>query len=175
MTEDRASSQDQPEVHTRQRDNGAVLIDQVVRGLLSSPWAAAAGLKAVLRQARRWAAGGDLHLLRPLADELDAAVEQLDQTWPRSNEDPATSSEAEQPSTEIEHLQSLAMLTRQVCVVLACLGDSQGVRDSGYWQAATAHAERLDAMTEHALDLVGLVNLVGDENRPDEVGEATCT
>jgi len=29
----------------------------------------------------------------------------------------------------------------------------------------------LDAMTEHALDLVGLVNLVGGETRPDQADE----
>jgi len=54
-----------------------------------------------------------------------------------------------------------ADLAQQVFAVLSLAGDSAGVRDSGYFRAARAHAERLDAATAGRLRLLELVMLIG--------------
>ena len=61
-----------------------------------------------------------------------------------------------------EQIAVLATLAQQVFAVLAIMGGSGGTRDSGYYRAPLAHAERLDAMTDGVLRLVDLVNLIGD-------------
>jgi hypothetical protein len=53
------------------------------------------------------------------------------------------------------------MLAQQTAAVLALVGGSDGEQDSGYYRAALAHAERLDAMTEGVLRLVELVERIG--------------
>jgi len=122
------------------------LVEQLATGLRTQPQAAANALKAIVEEARRRAAAGDYPPIRALADRADDSVEQVK----------ATTGLAEM------RLTALAMLAQQTFAVLALVGDSDGIRDSGYYRASLAHAERLDAMTEGALRLVDLVNLIGE-------------
>jgi hypothetical protein len=123
-------------------DELAVLGDELAAALCTHPQAATHAFKRLLQAAHRQAAEGDFAPLRVLADRTEAAVEALGR--PDATDDP---------------LAALAQLVQQTCVVLAYLGDSEGVRDSGYFRAALAHAERLDVMTQGTLHLVDLVNL----------------
>jgi hypothetical protein len=120
----------------------SMLGDQLAAALRTHPQAAANALKALVQAARCRAAEDDFAPLRTLADRADAAVDA-----------------ARKLDITDEQLDALAVLAQQTCVVLACLGNSQGVRDSGYYRAALAHAERLDAMTQETLHLVELVSL----------------
>ena len=123
------------------------LAEKLAAGLRAGPQAAAAALKAVVAAARSRAAHGSFASIRALADRADDAVERVKtQTGPPD-----------------ERLDSLATLAQQTFAVLALAGSSDGERDSGYYRASLAHAERLDAMTEGALRLVELVELIGDQ------------
>jgi hypothetical protein len=124
-----------------------VLVEQLAAGLRTHPQAAANALKAIIEEARHRAAAGDFPPIRALADRADDAVEGV---------------KAETGLSSDEHLTKLAMLAQQTFAVLSHVGDSDGVRDSGYYRASLAHAERLDAMTEGVLRLVDLVNLIGN-------------
>ncbi len=121
-----------------------MLVKQLSAGLCIHPRAAASALKAIVEEARGRAAVGDFASIRDLADRADAAVEKI---------------KAERGFPD-ERLALLAALTQQVLAVLAIMGGSNGRRDSGYYRAPLAHAERLDAMTEGVLRLVDLVNLI---------------
>ena len=131
------------------------LAQQLADGLRTHPRAAAQALKAIVEEARGRAAGGDFLPIRELADRADEAVEQvrLEMGLPD------------------EPMASLAALAQQVFAVLAIMGGSDGRRDSGYYRAPLAHAERLDAMTDGVLRLVDLVNLIGQAGH-DGVDEA---
>jgi hypothetical protein len=107
------------------------------------PYQFAGGLQTVLKTCRNWAAEGDWAAFRPLADALDDLLEE------RS---PQTADETA--------LAALITLARQVCVVLALMGDAGGERDTGFFRASMTHARRLDAMTEGRLQLVALVDMV---------------
>jgi hypothetical protein len=120
------------------------LVEQLVTGLRTHPQAAADALKVIVEEARRRAAAGDFASIQDLADCADRAVEKL-----RANTGPSD-----------EHLATLSTLAHQVLALLAIMGGSDGRRDSGYYRAPLAHAERLDAMTEGAFRLVDLVNLI---------------
>ncbi|GAB4546495.1 MAG: hypothetical protein Kow0063_40910 [Anaerolineae bacterium] len=122
-----------------------VLVGQLVAGLRTHPQAAANALKAIVEEARCRAAVGDFLLIRDLADRADDAVERV-------------KAETGLPD---ERLASLAELAQQIFAVLAIMGGSDGRRDSGYYRAPLAHAERLDAMTNQVFRLVDLVNLIG--------------
>lgn len=122
-----------------------VLVEQLAAGLRTHPQAAANALKAIVEEARCRAAAGDFLSIRDLADRADDAIE-------------GVKAETGLPD---ERLASLAMLAQQVFAVLAIMGGSDGRRDSGYYRAPLAHAERLDAMTDGVLRLVDLVNLIG--------------
>jgi hypothetical protein len=122
-----------------------VLVGQLAAGLRTHPQAAANALKAIVEEARGRAAAGDFLSIRDLADRADDVVEEM-------------KAETGLPD---EHMASLAMLAQQVFAVLAIMGGSDGKRDSGYYRAPLAHAERLDAMTDGVLRLVDLVNLIG--------------
>ena len=63
-----------------------------------------------------------------------------------------------------EQTATLAVLAQQVFAVLAIMGGSDGRRDSGYYRAPLAHAERLDAMTDSVFRLVDLVKLIGNHD-----------
>lgn len=121
------------------------IIEGLATGLRTHPQAAANALKAIVEIARRWSAAGDFPAIRVLADRADDVVEQV-------------KAETGLPD---EKLVTLAMLAQQTFAVMAFVGDSEGERDSGYYRASLAHAERLDAMTEGVLRLVDLVNLIG--------------
>ena len=123
------------------------LAEKLAAGLRMGPQAAADALKAIVATARGRAAHGDFASIRSLADRADDAVERV----------------KAQTSLPDERLDSLAMLAQQTFAVLALVGGSGGERDSGYYRASLAHAERLDAMTEGALRLVELVELIGDQ------------
>lgn len=126
------------------------LVEQLAVGLCAHPQAAANALKAIIEEARRRAAAGDFILIRQLADRADDAVERA----------------KVETGLPDERMAALAMLARQVFAVLAIMGGSDGRRDSGYYRAPLAHAERLDAMTDGVLRLVDLVKLIGQsENR----------
>ena len=127
-------------------DDGA-LAEKLAAGLRTGPQAAADALKAIVATARVRAAHGDFASILNLADRADDAVEQV----------------KAQTGLPDERLDSLAMLAQQTAAVLALVGGSGGERDSGYYRAALAHAERLDAMTEGALSLVELVERIGDQ------------
>lgn len=121
------------------------LAQQLAAGLRAHPQAAAQALKAIVEEARGRAVGGDFLLIRGLADRADDAVEQV----------------KVETGLADERLAALATLAQQVCAVLAIMGGSDGRRDSGYYRAPLAHAQRLDAMTDGVLRLVDLVNLIG--------------
>jgi hypothetical protein len=121
-----------------------VLVKQLAVGLRTHTQAAASALKAIVEEARRRAADGDFLLIQHLADRADDVVEEV-------------KAETGLPD---EHLAGLAELAQQVFAVLAIFGGSDGRRDSGYYRAPLAHAERLDAMTDGVLHLVELVNLI---------------
>jgi hypothetical protein len=121
------------------------LAEQLATGLRTGPQVAADALKAIVETARYRAARSDFPSIRALADRADEVVEQV----------------KARTGLPDERLASLAMLAQQTFAVLALGGDSGGERDSGYYRAALAHAERLDAMTGGALRLVELVNLIG--------------
>ncbi len=129
-----------------------MLTEQLAAGLRTHPQAAADALKAIVEEARRRAEVGDFPPIRVLADRADDAVEQV-------------KAETGLPD---QQLATLAMLAQQTFAVLALVGDSDGERDSGYYRASLAHAERLDAMTESALHLVGLVQLIGESAKRQE-------
>jgi hypothetical protein len=122
-----------------------VLAEQLAAGLSTHPQMAADALKAIVEEARCRAAGGEFLSIRDLADRSDDAVERV----------------RVQTGLPDEHLASLATLSQQVFAVMAIMGNSDGRRDSGYYRAPLAHAERLDAMTDGVLRLVDLVNLIG--------------
>lgn len=126
------------------------LVEQLSAGLRLHPRAAANALKAIVEEARCRAAAGDFLLIRDLADRADEAVEEV----------------KSKNCVSDEHTATLAILAQQVFAVLAIMGGSDGRRDSGYYRAPLAHAERLDAMTGGVLHLVDLVNLIGrDDSR----------
>jgi propanediol dehydratase large subunit len=135
-------------------DVAEMLVERLADGLRTCPRAAADALKAIVEEARRRAEAGDFLSIRALADRADDAVEQVKAEaglhrpagWHGSD----------------KRLATLAMLAQQVFAVLAIMGGSDGERDSGYYRASLAHAQRLDAMTEGTLCLVELVNLVGE-------------
>jgi hypothetical protein len=134
-------------------DVAEILVERLADGLRICPQAAADALKAIVEEARRRAGAGDFLSIRDLADRADDVVEQV-------------KAEAGLHLPPGQHgsdkrLATLAMLAQQVFAVLAIMGGSDGERDSGYYRASLAHAQRLDAMTEGALRLVELVNLVG--------------
>jgi len=120
----------------------SVVGDRLAAALRTDPKSAAGALRTLVDAARMRAAEDDFAPLRTLADRTETAVDAVRRF-----------------EMADEQLAALALLAQQTCVVLACLGDSQGVRDSGYYRAALAHAERLDTMTQGALQLVDLVNL----------------
>jgi hypothetical protein len=126
----------------------AILVRQLVSGLQTHPQAAANVLKAIVEEARCRAAAGDFVLVRDLADRADDAVERA--------------------KVEIDdsdgRMATLAVLAQQVFAVLAIMGGSDGRRDSGYYRAPLAHAERLDAMTDSVFRLVDLVKLIGNDD-----------
>ncbi len=124
-----------------------VLAEALATGLRTGPQAAANALKAIVATARDRVAHGDFVFILSLADRADDAVEQV----------------RAQTGLPDERLDSLAMLAQQTAAVLALMGGSDGERDSGYYRAALAYAERLDAMTEGALRLVELVERIGDQ------------
>jgi hypothetical protein len=117
--------------------------------LRTNPQAAANGLKAIVEEARRLARIGDYAAIRRVADHADSAVEMV----------------KAETGFEEESLAMLASLAQQVLAVLAIMGGSDGRRDSGYYRAPLAHAERLDAMTDGVLRLVDLVNLIGQSDQ----------
>jgi hypothetical protein len=121
---------------------------QLAISLRTHPRAAANALKAIVEEARRRATVGDFSAIRRLADQADDAVENL----------------KAETDFEEESLATLASLAQQVLAVLAIMGGSDGRRDSGYYRAPLAHAERLDAMTDGVLRLVDLVNLIGQSD-----------
>ena len=123
------------------------LAKALAAGLRTGPQAAADALKAIVATARSRAAHGDFASILSLADHADDVVEQV----------------RAQTGLPDERLDSLAVLAQQTFAVLALLGGSGGERDSGYYRASLAHAERLDAMTGGALRLVELVERVGDQ------------
>lgn len=123
------------------------LAEKLAAGFQVGPQAAADALKAIVATARGRAACGSFASIRALADRADDAVEQV----------------KTQTGLPDERLDSLATLAQQTFAVLALAGSSDGERDSGYYRASLAHAERLDAMTEGALQLVELVELIGDQ------------
>lgn len=120
------------------------LSEQLAAGLRTHPQSAADALKSIVEEARCRAAAGDFSLIRDLADRADEAVEQV-------------RAEAGLPD---ERLATLATLSQQIFAVLAIMGGSDGRRNSGYYRAPLAHAERLDAMTDGVFRLVDLVNLI---------------
>ena len=122
------------------------LAENLAAGLRTGPQAAADALKAIVAAARGRIALGDFAFILSLADRADDAVERV----------------KAQTGLPDERLDSLAMLAQQTFAVLALVGGSDGERDSGYYRAALAHAERLDAMTGGALRLVELVERIGD-------------
>ena len=134
------------------------LVEQWVAGLRTHPQAAANALKAIIEEARCRAAAGDFPLIRDLADRADAAVEEV------------------KAGTGLpdDRLAALAMLSQQVFAVLAIMGGSDGRRDSGYYRAPLAHAERLDAMTDGALHLVDLVSFIGQPGN-QQINKSTNT
>jgi hypothetical protein len=132
------------EVITSYQDD-EVLVEQLAAGLRTHPQAAADALKGIVEEARCRAAAGDFLSVGDLADRADDAVE-------------GVKAETGMPD---ERLASLAMLAQQIFAVLAIMGGSDGRRDSGYYRAPLAHAERLDAMTDGVLRMVDLVNLIG--------------
>lgn len=121
---------------------------QLAISLRTHPQAAANALKAIVEEARRRAKVGEFSAIRSLADQADDAVENL----------------KAETEFEEESLAVLAGLAQQVLAVLAIMGGSDGRRDSGYYRAPLAHAERLDAMTDGVLRLVELVNLIGQSD-----------
>jgi hypothetical protein len=121
-----------------------VLAEQLAAGLRTHPQAAADALKAIVEEARCRAAAGDFLSVRDLADCSDDAMERV----------------KAQTGLPDEQMASLARLAQQVFAVLAIMGNSDGRRNSGYYRAPLAHAERLDAMTDGVLRLVDLVNLI---------------
>ena len=108
------------------------------------PYQFAGELQTVINTCRNWAAAENWAAFRPLADALDDLLE-----------------ERSQQAASDAALFALVTLARQVCVVLALLGDAGGERDTGYFRASMAHARRLDAMTEGKLRLVELVDMAG--------------
>lgn len=108
-----------------------------------NPYLLAAGLQNMVNSGHTWAAEGNWSFFRPLADTVD---DLLAARAPDMADDTA--------------LSTLITLARQVCAVLALLGDAGGIRDTGYFRASLAHARRLDAMTDNRLRLVDLVELV---------------
>ena len=126
---------------------GEALVENLAAGLRTGPQAAADALKAIVAAARGRATHGDFASILSLADRADDAVERV----------------KAQTGLPDERLDSLAMLAQQTFAVLALVGSSGGERDSGYYRAALAHAERLDAMTGGALRLVELVERIGDQ------------
>ena len=88
------------------------------------------------------------HLVRDLADRADDAVESAKVGIDDSDGRTAT----------------LAILAQQVFAVLSIMGGSDGRRDSGFYRAPLAHAERLDAMTDCVFRLVDLVKLIGNDD-----------
>jgi hypothetical protein len=132
-------------MRTGSRQDDKVLIRQLTAGLSTSPQASGSALKAIVEEARRRAAHGDFSSIRHLADQADDAVEQVKR----------------EIGFQDERLAKLATLAQQTFAVLAIVGGSDGQRDSGYFRASLAHAERLDAMTDGALGLADLVNLIG--------------
>lgn len=105
---------------------------------------AATTVQRIIEASRTLARAGRWAELRPLADAAD---------------DVLTAARRE-GRLQTEPLRQLADLSQQVFAVLALVGDSAGVRDSGYFRAARAHAERLDAATGDRLRLLELVMLV---------------
>lgn len=122
-----------------------VLAEQLAAGLRTHPQPAADALHSIVGEARRRAASGDFFLIRDLADRADQAVEQV---------------RAETGFPD-ERLAMLAALSQQIFAVLAIMGGSDGRRNSGYYRAPLAHAERLDVMTDGVFRLTDLVNLIG--------------
>jgi hypothetical protein len=108
-----------------------------------NPYLLAAGLQNMVNSGRTWAAEGNWSFFRPLADTVDDLL-----------------AARAQDMADDTALSTLITLARQVCAVLALLGDAGGIRDTGYFRASLAHARRLDAMTDNRLHLVDLVELV---------------
>lgn len=107
------------------------------------PYGLARSLQASLNLYRTWAAEEKWSLFRPLADAIDDLL-----------------AAGEPALADDEILARLITLSRQVCVILALMGDANGRRDNGFFRASLAHASRLDAMTDNKLQLVELVNLI---------------
>jgi len=105
---------------------------------------AAATVQRLIETCRTLARAGRWAELRPLADAADDVL----------------AAARREGRLQTETLRQLADLSQQVFAVLALTGDSAGVRDSGYFRAARAHAERLDAATAGRLRLLELVMLV---------------
>ena len=124
--------------------DGETLAEQLAAGLRTHPQSAADALKSIVEEARCRAAAGDYSLIRDLADRADEAVEQV----------------RAEAGLQDERLATLATLSQQIFAVLAIMGGSDGRRNSGYYRAPMAHAERLDAMTDRVFRLVDLVNLI---------------
>jgi hypothetical protein len=141
--------------------NDEALVEQLAAGLRTHPQAAANALKAIVEEARCRAASGDFPSIRDLADRADDAVEQV-RAEAVLHRPALALRQARVGRQELdERLALLANLAQQVLAVLAIMGGSDGRRNSGYYRAPLAHAERLDAMTEGAFRLVDLVNLIG--------------
>ena len=126
------------------------LVEAMAVGLRTGPQAAADALKAIVAAARGRVTHGDFAFILSLADRADDAVERV----------------KAQTGLPDERLDSLAMLAQQTFAVLALVGGSGGERDSGYYRASLAHAERLDTMTEGALRLVELVEQIEGRTPP---------
>ena len=120
------------------------LLDQISTAVTDGdPYRFAGSLQTIINNSRTWAAEENWAAFRPLADALDDLLE------------------ARAPqAANLAALSTLITLARQVCVVLALMGDANGQRDTGFFRASLAHARRLDAMTEGKLQLVELVNMV---------------
>jgi len=127
------------------QQDGEALAEQLAAGFRTHPQAAANALRAIIEEARCRAAAGDFLSIRDLADHADDAIHKM----------------KVETGLPDERMASLAVLAQQAFAVLAIMGGSNGRRDSGYYRAPLAHAERLDAMTHGALRLVDLVNLIG--------------
>jgi hypothetical protein len=109
-----------------------------------APQRVADTLQTILGVCRSRAIEEDWAAIRPLADAADDLL--AAQSYPADESESA--------------LAALTSLGQQLCLILALVGDSNGVRDSGYFRASMAHAERLDAATGGNLRLVELVELI---------------
>jgi len=123
-----------------------LLVEELSRAMATGDVRGAAmTVQRIIEASRALARAGRWAELRPLADAAD---------------DVLTAARRE-GRLQTESLLQLADLAQQVFAVLSLAGDSAGVRDSGYFRAARAHAERLDAATAGRLRLLELVMLIG--------------